>query len=571
MKKTNKFLPMMLACVMVLGLMTPVSMAAEITFEDVPATHWAYADIAAMSEQGVVKGVGDNRFEPGMSVAITQFATMLERSFYAEDLDNAAAGDFWWTSAMDVALAKGLLANTTGEGDFADNQWNQQNVEAPLTRYDMAQVMYNLLKDQGFEFPSETPVIPDAASIPEKYKDAVNAMYALGLLKGTDSAGNFNGTQTMDRAQACAVMHRLIEAIMEWLKNHGNKPVEPTPTPTPAVTPTPTPTPSAPADLELINKGESTGIDPQKPVESAPPISEVEIPSGMGLQIGRSDEGLIVAGTERESGNAVWVTESEKYVQLSDEVTGKLTSRYSEGDVWNAGYCRISNIAIALYVGDSITLDLQDFGYDPNEYIWHLESDSYVTATDIGNGKYTLKANAPVVSDYVGSTGKAAESPADRTSVEVTVYEKKPSSWDANFHIATDYEPVYYTNGEYGVWWATKKGTQFDGSNGVPAKSEFGLNADFIRIYPDSSLNIPASDMENGYIKDEAVEKYFDFSCILNEHTNRYIHVGPNGGIGTPNVDFTSSARDHKATIVVTSKKDGRSCSIDVACKYYEP
>ena len=159
----------------------------------------------------------------------------------------------------------------------------------------------------------------------------------------------------------------------------------------------------------------------------------------------------------------------------------------------------------------------------------------------------------------------------DVMNLNVTIYDKKPSTWDANFHVDTEYEPVYYTNGILGTWWATEKGITFNGANNTPTNSEFGLNADFIRVYPDASLGIPSSDMENGYIKDEAVGKYFVFSCILSEYGNRRIHVGQNGGIGMPCVDFTSSACNHKATITVTSKKDGRSCSIDIACIYYQP
>lgn len=289
------------------------------------------------------------------------------------------------------------------------------------------------------------------------------------------------------------------------------------------------------------------------------------------MKVGESDEGLIPAGTERKSGNDIWITESEKYVQLSDNVTGKLTSEYSEGDVWNDGYCRISNVDIVLYVGESLSLDLKDFGCDPEEYIWLIESNSYIAVSTSEDGVCTLTAKKPVVNYGIGEIGTHEIALADTVTFTISIYEKKPTNWGANFHVATDYEPVYYTNGEYGVWWATEKGTKFDGNNNVPAKSEFGLNADFIRVYPDSSLGIPASDMENGYIKDEAVGKYFDFSCILNEYTNRYIHVGPNGGIGMPCVDFTSSTCNHKATITVTSKKDGRSCSIDLACLYYQP
>ena len=557
MKKTNKFLPMMLACVMVLGLMTPVSMAAEITFEDVPATHWAYEDIAAMSEQGVVKGVGDNRFEPGMSVAITQFATMLERSFYASDLDNAPAGDFWWSSAMDVALAKGLLKNTTGEGDFTGNQWNQLNVEAPLTRYDMAQVMYNLLKDQGFEFPAETPNIPDAASIPEQYKDAVNAMYALGLLKGTDSAGNFNGTQTMDRAQACAVMHRLIEAIMEWLRNHGNKPVEPTPTPTP------TPTPSAPADLELVNKGGSTGIDPQKPVESAPPLSEIEIPKDKGLKVGESDDGLMPAGTKSVfDGGETRTIESERYVEFSDDIIGTVSSEYIQQP---EAAVRVVNLNVPMYVGDTVKLDCADLGYPSDDVVWFVyRNPEGITASGHKSRICTITAVSPTSGYDVAELiiSNVDEEYEEKLILNVIVYDKKPSSMEADFTLTTDFEPIYYCKGETCV--RTPKGVTYNGSNGE--EMDWHNYIDYINIKPKANSSIPKSTIgSDGYVLAEKVKEYY--SITTNDAADWSLSMEANGGIAV-RVPNSGTSIDKVVTVTVTSIKDGRSCSIDLMVRY---
>lgn len=381
---------------------------------------------------------------------------------------------------------------------------------------------------------------------------------------GADTPFTRGGVALISHASLSAHPKGSDKSLMEEL---GLGKIEPTPTPTP------TPTPSAPVDLELVNKGGSTGIDPQKPVESAPPINEIKIPNGMGIQIGESDEELIPAGTAFESGNKIWTTESERYVQISDDIIGSIKTEYRDlNGLDGADYIRMISLNIVLYVGDSITLNLCDYGYNTEQNYWYIdEGQGYISSNDNSDGICTIKALKPVSAFCIGGIGYRETNTHDDLTLNVTIYEKKPTSWTANFHVATDYEPVYYTNGAYGTWWVTEKGVKFNGTNSKPANSEFGMNADFIRIYPDSSMGIPSSDMENGYIKDEAVEKYFTFSNNLSGYNNRRITVGPNGGIGMPCVDFTSSACDHKATITVTSKKDGRSCSIDLACIYYQP
>ena len=559
--KKHRILSAALAAALSLSLLTPATLAAEVSFEDVPANHWAYEDIAAMSEQGVVKGVGDNRFEPGTSVAITQFATMLERSFYADDLDNAPAGDYWWTGAMDVALTKGLLSDTTVNGLFA-TVWDKDGVEAPLTRYDMAQVMYNLLKAQGFEFPTETPNIPDAASIPENYRDAVNAMYALGLLKGTDSTGNFNGTMTMDRAQACAVMRRLIEAIEKWLKEHFGKPVDPTPTPTPA----PTPTPSTPAtDLELVNKGGSTGIDPQRPVESAPPLSEIEIPKDKGLKVGESDEGLMPAGTKSTfSGGELHTIESAKYAEFSKDIIGIVQTEYNKQPEVEIRY---TNITIPMYVGDKVTIDYEDLGYPANENTWWFVfgNNDCVNVSGDESQVCTISALAPTDGYDVAQLRLPHYdmSYEEKVNLHVVIYDKKPSSMEADFTLTTDFEPIYYSKGAACLH--TEKGEAYNGTNGKTL--DWSPKAvDVVKIKPSKNSSIPKSALDNdGYVLPGFIEDYY--SLTTNDAEDWSLALEPTGDvlIRVPN---SGAKIDKVITVTVTSLKDGRSCSIDLMVRY---
>ena len=92
------------------------------------------------------------------------------------------------------------------------------NINQPISRYDMAQMMYNVLVDQEVELPSVEKrdevrsAIKDWESVPVQYQSAVAACYAMGVLNG-QSDGNFGGKNLMNRGQACVVVYRLTQKI----------------------------------------------------------------------------------------------------------------------------------------------------------------------------------------------------------------------------------------------------------------------------------------------------------------------------------------------------------------------
>lgn len=193
-----------LSIALALTMVSTTAFAASVEFTDVPSSHWAHTSVIEMAEKGVVAGVGNNLFAPDTTVSYAQFATMIVRSFYDDQLGNG--GDRWYSSFMTAAEKAGILEGTKVLG-------NDSLVEAGINRYEMAQVMYNVLQDQLGEIviDFDTTAIADWASIPDNYKDAVSLCYHYGTLSGTDGKGTFSGTTMMTRAQAAVVMDRLLE------------------------------------------------------------------------------------------------------------------------------------------------------------------------------------------------------------------------------------------------------------------------------------------------------------------------------------------------------------------------
>lgn len=194
------------------------SQTAGAAFRDVPAAHWASAAIKAAVEQGFVNGYADGTFRPADPVTNAHFNAMLSRAFYPADLKSAKSGASWWTPNVTVNDAHGILDGTDlKQAELAEGVWSAE-INAPISRCDMAQMMYNILLDKGAPLPSAAECqaaqsrMGDWSRIPARYQEAVSTCYALGLLNGQKD-GTFGGSSSMNRAQGCTVISRLLDYI----------------------------------------------------------------------------------------------------------------------------------------------------------------------------------------------------------------------------------------------------------------------------------------------------------------------------------------------------------------------
>lgn len=199
-------------------MLSTTAFAASVKFSDVPSNHWASSSITEMADKGIMSGIGNNKFAPSQQLSNAEFITMLVRQFYSDKL--GTEGGTWYVPFMAAAKSANILTGTNVGS-------NEGLATSTINRYDMAQLMYNVLKAEGINTTplSDTSKVADWASVPSTYRDAVSVCYNMGMLSGVDNNGTFNGTGNMDRAQAAVVMDRLLEVCKG----------------TPATTPTPTP------------------------------------------------------------------------------------------------------------------------------------------------------------------------------------------------------------------------------------------------------------------------------------------------------------------------------------------
>lgn len=210
-KFTAKAVALMLAVVTVLGLFVNAFAAYDTpTFSDVPKNFWGYTYIEQAAAKGWVKGMGGGKFEPNGKVTYAQFATMLDQAFFKDEVDAYGVTNPWFTRFCNIAGEKGLFVGTEAEnyqdaGAYANRQ---------MSRYEMAQMVYNTLGKINAKMPSSKEVAaqidttPDFFDIPSKYSIAVLTAKASGIISGM-GGGRFEGDGTLTRAQTCVVLIKL--------------------------------------------------------------------------------------------------------------------------------------------------------------------------------------------------------------------------------------------------------------------------------------------------------------------------------------------------------------------------
>lgn len=245
-KRRNQITALLVMSALIVALVLPLASQPKPHFTDVPTTHWAYANIERAYSDGVMAGTGGNAakytgvFSPSGTLTEAQFVTIMTRGFFPSELEAAkksvGSNAKWYAAAEKVAEDKHLLTFVQGKMD------------KPITRYDMAAIIANVMDAKEFagrpDFNTVQATfskIADINRIPDSYQTSVAAVFAMGIITGTDSKGTFSGSSYMNRAQAAVVYGRMKDAFLNY--NGSSNPSTPT-------TPTEPSTPSTPSGGE---------------------------------------------------------------------------------------------------------------------------------------------------------------------------------------------------------------------------------------------------------------------------------------------------------------------------------
>ncbi len=171
--------------------------------------HWAYADIRALMQRGLMAGYPDGTFGPNRAVTRAEMSAVLVRllGWPADDDDPAVFRDAadippWAQGAVAAAHANGVVSGYP-DGTFRPH--------SDITRAEAAAMLTAALTNFTNSETAEPPPYGDWQRVPQWARTAVAQAYVAGLFRGRPD-GLFDPAASVSRAELAASLNRFIES-----------------------------------------------------------------------------------------------------------------------------------------------------------------------------------------------------------------------------------------------------------------------------------------------------------------------------------------------------------------------
>lgn len=170
-------------------------------FTDVTPEDWYSADVGAVYELGLMQGESEDFFNAKGPVTVAQVVAMAARlrSIYFTGSGEFEEAEPWYEPYVNYGLESGIIF---GEPDLF----------APATRGQVADMLSRALPANELEPMNEIVenAIPDVKT-GDEYADNIYMLYRAGILSGSNSRGAFNPKNSISRAEAAAIMARMVD------------------------------------------------------------------------------------------------------------------------------------------------------------------------------------------------------------------------------------------------------------------------------------------------------------------------------------------------------------------------
>lgn len=189
------------------------TVAAPLTFTDVPENQWYYDDVRFVVENGLFAGVSDTQFKPELTMDRGMMTTVLHRLAkepavsYSQEFTDVLDGQ--WYAKGTIWCAKMGIVGGVGGGRFAPAQ--------TVSRQEIAVMLYNYAVKTGHTAGERESLsaFSDAGAVASWAQDAMSWAVGAGILNGGD--GRLLPGNGAQRAQVAAMLHR----FQTWLEAHG--------------------------------------------------------------------------------------------------------------------------------------------------------------------------------------------------------------------------------------------------------------------------------------------------------------------------------------------------------------
>jgi hypothetical protein len=173
---------------------------------------WFYDDVYFVFQQGLMTGTTDTTFEPGVSLTRGMLVTILGRHFnidvskYAGSVFTDVDGKQYYAPYVAWAAERGLVKGI-GEGKF--------DPDRPITRQEAALLLLRYAEFIGYTFDEDASVtFEDADEIDKWAIDAVGRTVKRGLINGKPG-NIFDPVSDMTRGETAALLHRFLLQLDE--------------------------------------------------------------------------------------------------------------------------------------------------------------------------------------------------------------------------------------------------------------------------------------------------------------------------------------------------------------------
>lgn len=181
-----------------------ISTSLAISFSDLKTSHWAYKNIIALANEGIISGYTDGTYKPENDVTRGEFLKLMMVTLYDGneyfEVNNFNFGHWAHPYAIEAGMA-GYLMNGT----------DISNLNAPISRKEMVHILAKICLNNKIESKEEIKTIrfSDMSSLDAETKMYINFVAENGLINGyTD--GTFKADRTMTRAEVATVISRFI-------------------------------------------------------------------------------------------------------------------------------------------------------------------------------------------------------------------------------------------------------------------------------------------------------------------------------------------------------------------------
>ena len=186
------------------GPFYPVSDYDETTFWDVNEGDWFYGNVGYVYQLGLMRGKYDGQFDPSGTITMAETIALLARihSIYTGNGDSFEQGSPWYQVYVDYCIGNGLIP------EFVLDYGETLNTPAARNFFVMA---FDELPDEMWEEQNsvEDGAIPDVPA-DDIYAPYIYRAYRAGIVTGSDAQGTFYPTSSISRAEAAAVIGRIV-------------------------------------------------------------------------------------------------------------------------------------------------------------------------------------------------------------------------------------------------------------------------------------------------------------------------------------------------------------------------